>query len=224
LTCDNFFTDVELAVDLLGVNLTMVGTLRKNKRDIPRALLPNRAKALETSMFCFDNQLALVSYVPKPNRAVILLSSMHHDSAIVADNKNKPEIVVHYNETKSGVDNLDHLVRLCSVRCKTARWPLVMFFNTVDVAGVASFVVWTSKNPEWSANSHHRRRLYLKELARALVQPQLDRRALNPRSMKGNVRAAYQTLGIRLAPPPAPAAGVTSNVAVIYALVKWTGR
>ena len=34
ITCDNFFTDFSLAVELLEKKLTILGTLRKNKREI----------------------------------------------------------------------------------------------------------------------------------------------------------------------------------------------
>jgi len=69
-----------------------------------------------SSIFCFDGQLTLTSYVPKKNKAVILLSSMHHGADIDVNDINKPEIVIHYKNTESGVDNLDHLVGLYS--CK----------------------------------------------------------------------------------------------------------
>jgi len=52
-----------------------------------------------------------VSYVPKKNRVVVLLSSMHHDNAVNAEQKNKPQIVLDYNDTKDGVDTADQLVR-----------------------------------------------------------------------------------------------------------------
>ena len=45
------------------------------------------AKSLEpkSSTFGFDEQSTMTSYVPKRNKAVILLSSMHHDVSIIED-------------------------------------------------------------------------------------------------------------------------------------------
>jgi hypothetical protein len=49
-----------------------------------------------------------VSYVPKKNKSVVLLSSLHHDSAICSDS-GMPEIIEFYNKTKGAVDMLDQM-------------------------------------------------------------------------------------------------------------------
>ena len=36
VTCDNFFTSLSLARKLLAKNITVVGTIRKNKPELPR--------------------------------------------------------------------------------------------------------------------------------------------------------------------------------------------
>jgi hypothetical protein len=59
--------------------------------------------------------VTLVSYVPKQNRSVLAVSTMHN-AASVAGEVHKPEIILHYNATKSGVDNLDHLATMFSAR------------------------------------------------------------------------------------------------------------
>ena len=45
----------------------------------------------------------------------VLLSTMHHTATTEGDDK--PE-TVHYNKTKSGVDNMDHLALIFSCRRK----------------------------------------------------------------------------------------------------------
>ncbi|CAF4598317.1 unnamed protein product, partial [Didymodactylos carnosus] len=79
ITTDNYFTSAELVEDLLGVQTTLVGTMRRNKKEIPRELQPDNNPSQYSSIFCFDRQLTLVSYVPKKGHVVILLSSLHHD-------------------------------------------------------------------------------------------------------------------------------------------------
>ena len=197
---DNYFTSCDLATDLLAVRTTVVGTVRKNRAELPKELLPSRAREELSSIFCFDRQLTLTSYVPKKGKAVVLLSSMHHDAAVDIGNANKPEIIIHYNKTKSGVDNLDHLVGLYTCKRKIRRWPMTMFFNIIDCACVAAYVTWTSKNPAWNQNNTSKRRLFLRELAEALVADQMHRRHDNPQVMQAQVKLAFRAFGFQ---PPA---------------------
>ncbi len=196
ITTDNYFTSADLAEDLLGVQTTLVGTIRRNKKEIPRELQPDAHRPEQSSIFCFDRQLTLVSYVPKKAHAVILLSSLHHDQAIVDEEKNKPEIILYYNNTKGGVDRMDQMVRTYSCKRKTKRWPMTFFFNIIDVGCLAAFVVWITKNTQWNEKKTHRRRIFLLELGYHLVQSHLDRRRHQPQTLQKNVRIAMQAIGL----------------------------
>ncbi|KAK9759014.1 hypothetical protein QE152_g180 [Popillia japonica] len=58
----------------------------------------------KSSMFAFTEDMTMVSYIPKPNRQVILLSTLHHDDSIDPESgqNTKPEII-----SKGGVDVVD---------------------------------------------------------------------------------------------------------------------
>ena len=88
------------------------------------------------------------------------------------EQQNKPEIVIHFNQTKSGVDNLDHLVRMYSCRRATHRWPMNMFYNLLDVAACAAFILWISQNLEWESCKKQKRRLFLRDVANELILPE----------------------------------------------------
>jgi hypothetical protein len=137
----------------------------------------------------------LVSYVPKKGHAVILLSSFHHDVSIDDERKKKPEIILYYNETKGGVDRMDQMVQTYSYKRKTKRWPMIFFFNIVDVGAIAAFIIWTTKNPPWNEKKRHRRRLFLMQLGYDLVEPHLDRRRQQPQALQRDVRMAMQAIG-----------------------------
>ena len=79
ITDDNFFTNLVLVRSLLSRQLTHNGTT-KNKGEIPTEMLPTRQRATFSSVFGFQRDTTLVSYVPKWGKAVILLSSLHHDN------------------------------------------------------------------------------------------------------------------------------------------------
>ena len=65
ITCDNFFTSYALGQELLQKRLTMVGTVRKNKPELPPALLNIKDRDRFFSKFAFTNTHALVSYCPQ---------------------------------------------------------------------------------------------------------------------------------------------------------------
>ena len=201
VTTDNYFTSVQLAEDLLGVQTTLVGTIRKNKRDIPQELQANRRRPKNSSLFAFDRQLTLVSYVPKKGAAVILLSSLHHDMTVSEETHQKPEIILYYNETKGGVDRMDQMVGTYSCKRKINRWPMTFFFNMIDVAAIAVYVIWTRKNPEWNDNKQYRRRIFLQQLSRSLVDSHVNRRSQNPYAVQRGTRLAMSNIGISMARP-----------------------
>lgn len=92
ITSDNYFTSLE-CVDVLSQNgLTQLGTMRKDKLAIPKQLLADKTRPIGSSIHAFHNHITLVSYVPQKNKAVGLISSMHH-SAAIDEEKRKPEII-----------------------------------------------------------------------------------------------------------------------------------
>lgn len=131
VTTDNWYTSIPLANHLLAHNITMVGTLCKNKKEIPPAFLPNKNKAEKSTVFGFTKSTTLLSYTPKKSKSVLLLSTMHHDGTIDVESGNdkKPEILTFYNRTKGGVDTTDKLCATYDVGRRRRRWPLTFFFT-----------------------------------------------------------------------------------------------
>lgn len=186
LTIDNWFTSIPLVEKLLkDYKLTVIGTLRKNKPELPLEF-SNPAHPPGASMFGFTKDLTLVSYIPKKKKNVLLLSSLHHDDNIDRDS-GKPEIIIDYNKTKGGVDTVDRLCANYNVARNTRRWPMVVFFSILNVAGINTFVVHNSNNPTSDMN----RRKFLRILSYDLVQPHLRLRAEMeniPRTLKSRLR------------------------------------
>ena len=82
--------------------------MRQNKREIPHEFKPSRQRDENSFILGFTKNLTVVSYVLKKNKSVVLLSSLHHISAIRSDSE-KPEIIEIYNKTKGTVDTLDQM-------------------------------------------------------------------------------------------------------------------
>ena len=65
VTVDKWYTSYELAKYLLQKNITLVGTISKNKREIPKEFLNNKNHKMHTSLFAFQKDITLMSYVSK---------------------------------------------------------------------------------------------------------------------------------------------------------------
>ncbi|KAL7870844.1 hypothetical protein SRHO_G00083410 [Serrasalmus rhombeus] len=54
----------------------------------------------------------------------------------------KPIIILDYNKNKGGVDNLDKMTATYTCQRMTRRWPMVVFYNILDVSAYNAFVLW----------------------------------------------------------------------------------
>lgn len=176
ITGDNWFTSVPLCRSLLhNKKLTYVGTVRKNKREIPKEFLPDKNRIQASSIFGFQEDMTLVSYCSKKNKAVLLLSTMHHDASIdhTTNEMKKPELLTFYNSTKIGVDLVDQLCGNYDVSRTTRRWPMVLFFDLLNIIGINAACIY---------NFHHcdkpvKRVDFLQNISWQLIKPQMARRS-----------------------------------------------
>lgn len=169
ITMDNWFTSVDLAKDLMiNHNLTLVGTVRKNKRELPPILtaikVENSRRPVGSSMFLFNYNVTLVSYVAKSNKVVVLLSTLHNGDEVDSQTQ-KPQIILDYNRNKGGVDTVDQMKGSYSVARNSRRWPLTIFFSMVNIGAINSQVIFRHNNPADSTP----RSTFLKNLAKMLT-------------------------------------------------------
>lgn len=128
LTTDNYFSSYELAEYLLGPGLTFLGTLKRNKREVPLEFILDKNRMPGTSITGYQYDKTLVSYVTKKKKVVLLLSTMH-DSIELDENTQNPVQILDYNSTKGGVDTVDLMCSTYTTARKTKRWPIVIFFR-----------------------------------------------------------------------------------------------
>jgi len=141
VTTDNFFTSVDHANQLKNKKIdTCWDNEAKQKRNSTR-VQACQASDENSSIFGFTKDLTLVSYVPKKNKSVVFLSTLHHNSAICSDS-GKPEIIEFYNKTKGAVDMLDQTCARYTVQRATCRWTMVMFYGMINIAVVNALVIY----------------------------------------------------------------------------------
>ena len=112
----------------------------------------------------------IVSYCPKRNKIVNLLSTLHSEPKVDTSNEQgKPEVILTYSETKAGVDTVYQMTRNYSCKRKTRRWSLVVFYNMLDISAINAYVIWKALNPNWNSKKSRKRRLYLLQLGKELA-------------------------------------------------------
>lgn len=180
VSMDNYFTSIPLMNDLYhNHKLTVVGTIRKNKPQIPQELLVVRERPKCTSMFAFGkepNKCTVVSYIPnkKTKKNVLLASTIHGDDEIDPDtgDDQKPSIITFYNLTKGRVDVVDRLKSEYSVTRISNRWPFTAFGGLLNVGAVNAQIIY-----KYNTNDFKQRRIFVSELAKDLIRPHMIRRA-----------------------------------------------
>ena len=179
----------------------------------------NKLRPEYSSLFGFhERNDALCSYVPKKNKAVILLSTMHSDTAVNVDEQKKPHMIMYYIKYETGVDTMDQMVSRYTCHRRTQRWPLAMFFNLLDVGALASYLIYHENNNmlkktilslfTYSVSDEkvktNQRRIFLHQLSEELAKPFIEDRSSNKQIMRhhSTKNAIEDVLRVEFAPAP----------------------
>lgn len=167
ISVDNWFTSIPLAEHLFHKKLTIIGTIRTNRKGIPIDATVTKGRAPKSVKFYYRPNMVLTSFRDKGTSNVLLLSSEHKIGNLV---DGIPNVVTTYNATKSGVDNLDHMVRLYSSKRKCQRWPYEVLFNLLDIAAVNAYLIFHYSNENKRSNERYH---FLLSLGYDLVKPHI---------------------------------------------------
>lgn len=163
LCTDNYYSSFDLARFLLRKKTSFVGTLRKNKPQIPIVMNTASKREVKSSIYGYQKDLTVLSYVTKKSKYVLLLSTLHIGPQKNVDNI--PEIINDYNVMKTGVDVLDQILGYYTCRRGTNRWPYAVWMHMMDLAAHNAYVIFKKLHPE----EFKSRRDFLLQLAKDLV-------------------------------------------------------
>lgn len=173
ITTDQFFTSLSLAKKLAQSKISLLGTIRSDRREVPKL---TRQPLYSSAFYHSEDGTLLTCYQAKKNKMCYVLSTRHEFGTICHENrKQKPNTILCYNKTKTAVDTLDQMARASSVKSGVRRWPLALFFNVVDLAAINAYVLFRKVTGRSVT-----RRQFLKELAKALVCSHQRFRAISP--------------------------------------------
>ncbi|KAJ4446865.1 hypothetical protein ANN_13565 [Periplaneta americana] len=112
VTTDRYYTSIELAEELYNDDkLTLVGTLKSNRKHIPEELKKTQGRELYSSRFLFTDPktgkapVTLVSYITrlKPTKNLLLLSTQHHDRKVDESTEKKKTDKVKARSLKAAI-------------------------------------------------------------------------------------------------------------------------
>lgn len=127
IVTDNFYTSLELATDLLKKKTHLVGTIRKNRKGLPKNVVTARLKKGE--IIGKENNTGIVVMKWKDQRDVLALSTYHNLDIVPTGKRNrknveisKPKLILDYNKGKSGIDLSDQMASYSTPIRKSIRW------------------------------------------------------------------------------------------------------
>ena len=108
VTTDNFFTSINLAKKLLVQRTTILGTIKKQRREVLYIEVLIKSKPLfSTEILSSPSECSLTVYKVRKKKLVYILSSVHQSVEVDQTHRKKsPETVSYYNKTKVGIDVL----------------------------------------------------------------------------------------------------------------------
>ncbi|XP_067128135.1 piggyBac transposable element-derived protein 4-like [Centruroides vittatus] len=126
-TTDNYYTSIELAEHLLERSTHLIGTLRTNRKCIPKEVV--NKKLSKSEIIGMHNEKGIVVAKWKDKRDVLMLSTKHTTEMTSTGKRNykqeeilKPKIVQDYNIGKTGIDLSDQYSSYSSAVRKSVKW------------------------------------------------------------------------------------------------------
>lgn len=156
-----------------------MGTIRKNKSEIPPQLSNAKGRKLNSAIFCFNGSFSLTSFVPKKDKLVLMLST---DDISIETEDGKPVSITQYNKEKNGFDGLDKKISIFTCTRSTKKWPHRLFQNNLDISTVNGYCVYLEKfKDKYTEDDANRKAIdryqYIYNLVLELIEPLVRERS-----------------------------------------------
>lgn len=162
LATDNWYTSINLSNELLDKDTHLVGTLRKNRRGLPKNVLDAKLKPGES--IGMENERGICVLKWKDKRDVLMLYTKHSKGMATVLKKGrsvrKPKMILAYNKAKGAVDSTDQMTSYSSPLRKTIKWYKKLAIELIlNTALVKSWVMYTKNKNTKSSIVQFRRHL-----------------------------------------------------------------
>ena len=182
ITCDNLYTSLSLGKELLDRGVTVVGTLRQNRKGIPKEIKDTKEREENSTEIYWEKRrgkYVIVSYVvntkSKGVKNILLLTTMPPLLGVTKDDgKQKPAIIKFYDFTKGGTDIMDQRMDTYTTSTKSRKWTKKAFCWMLDVARVNGQTILALNHGQSPRKTDSFQ--FAWDLAMALVEPHMQRR------------------------------------------------
>ena len=175
---DNFYSSPELYEELNYLDTYACGTVRKNRKELPKALEIRLAPG-DTIFRRRDNLLAVKHH---DKRDIHMLSTIHRATYVAVDVRNKdgteaqalkPTCIFDYVKRMGGVDVSDQMLQYYSVFRKSNKYWRKLFFHLLNMIITNSYVLFKKYGDSPNTDHYHfRLALVYKLLEEAIEAPQ----------------------------------------------------
>ena len=147
---DNFYTSPDLCRRLLENGFGSCGTVRTNRRGIPKTFREKKLKKGEVTTYN-DGQILGLKWMDK--RPVAVLTTIHDNSMMTITRRTrsseqgtqtiqKPTVIEKYNTYMGGVDKADQLVTYYGYPHFSKKWWKRVFFHLLDTTIVNAYILY----------------------------------------------------------------------------------
>lgn len=125
LVTDNWYTSLPLAQKMLKNNTHLLGTIRKNRKGLPKEVV--KAKLKKGDILAMENEDGITISNWKDQRNILMLSTKHGNEMIEVPCKRhqvklKPAVILDYNKGKGSVDISDQMGAYSNPLRKSLKW------------------------------------------------------------------------------------------------------
>ena len=187
---DRYYTSLPLALALQGCNTSFVGTVIKNRIDLPDDIRSPSFRLANDEIRAFrsDRILALGWRAAQKKKAVIIVSTESSSKPVLVQAQAtgrttyKPKVVDDYNQSMNGVDIADQYTVSYSFIRKSLKWWRKLFLGIFEVTVVNSYILYKTTVPHPTSHLQFRRSIVDSLVSRHLSTAPPRRRVGRPRS------------------------------------------
>lgn len=182
---DRWYTNMDLAKELLNLKIHLTGTIMLNRSGLPTIVKPQRKNAKKQTpklklkkgdikTFRKEDKFSLLLW--KDKKDVAVLSTLFADNTTqtvrrlqkqnVVEEVKKPTVVCEYNKAMGGVDISDQYISSYAFTRKSIKWWRKVFFWLLETGIVNAFLLYNANQEQ---NNTVRQRVFRKRLVTELV-------------------------------------------------------